>query len=161
MPWYVLVIGAAIVWFLIMKGAEWLGRSDKPSGKTMEEKYRDVCRKAHFPPENDVPKFVSQYANVALCSSHIIVTYLGQGGQRVSKVFNLEDITSINTERGFEKGQGGIVWGALLIHCADGRDDRFGIPSDEIDTFMATYEVVMRDLAEMLEVIEAMRKERN
>lgn len=149
MPWYVWVIGAAILWFLILKGAEALGVADKPSGKTMEEKFRDVCRKAHYtPPEYEGPRFVSRFANVALSSSNIIHAYSTNNGAWVSEVYAIQLITSIDSQRGYDKQAGGVAWGALFIHCDNGREGRINIPSDEIDTFIATYKRVKEEITE-------------
>lgn len=141
MPWYIWVIGAAIIWFLIMKMAERAGVSDKPVGNTLEEKCADVCQKAQIHTEIGKPLFVSRFSNLALTTMYIIDSHMTDDySARQNYLFDLVDITNISTTVSYKKQAGGVAWGSLVVTCSDGRQVRLPIPADEINTFMSLYE---------------------
>lgn len=141
-----LVIGIVVGFILIAILATRMVVS-KPEGKTLEERFNYVCRMAHYTPEYEEPRFVSRLTCVALSSNHIIHYYIANGNSG-RNVYDIQHITGIDSQRGFEKGEGGVPWGTLFVHMDDGREGRIRIPADEIDTFIAAYKQAMEDSAE-------------
>lgn len=124
-----------------------LERVDRPLGKTDEERFANICEKAHYRPvTKNTPEFVSKSENLALTLSELVyVPFIN--GNRISNVVDTQDIASINFSVGNAKA-GGIIWGLLYVACKDGRQGSMRIPNNEIDDFMAAWRKVQGDLRE-------------